>query len=44
MMLDTGTPERPWHEVALSYGMKIAAAITMLAGGVGVGLVIYYAL
>jgi hypothetical protein len=44
MMLDSGTPERPWYEVVLSYGLQVAAGITILAAGVAVGLVIYYAL
>jgi hypothetical protein len=44
MMLDSGTPEPPWYEVVLSYGLQVAAGITILAAGVAVGLVIYYAL
>ena len=35
--------EASWYEVAFSYGLKIAAGITVLAAGAAVGLVIYYA-
>jgi len=44
MMPTSRTPEASWYEVTLSYGLTIAGGITVLAAGVAVALVIYYAL